>query len=82
MTKAQAFQQKQNQIQTDLASKEQDMTLELLEKIKVIVAAVAKSAGVDLVIDADKAVYVKDGVDLTGDVIKNYSKSDSSKDDK
>jgi Skp family chaperone for outer membrane proteins len=82
--KAQAFQQQQNQITTDLQGKEQEMTSKLLDEIKAIVATVAKNQGVDLVLDAEKTVYAKDSVDLTAEVMKNYPKSDpsSDKDDK
>lgn len=83
-SKLQALQSQQNQIQMELANKEQEMTNKLLDEIKAIVATVAKNAGVDLVLDSDKAVYVKDPTDLTADVLKSFPKSDSSsdKDDK
>jgi outer membrane protein len=81
-TKAKAFQDQENQIQNDLAGKEQEMTQALLGEIKVIVAKVAQDKGVDLVLDSDKTVYAKDATDLTPDVLKNYKSSDSSDSDK
>jgi outer membrane protein len=77
-TKARAFQEQENQIQTDLAAKEQEMTQNLLTQIKAIVAKVAEKDGIDLVLDADKTVYAKNATDLTPDVLKNYKDSDSS----
>jgi Skp family chaperone for outer membrane proteins len=81
-TKAKAFQDQENQVQNDLAGKEQEMTQALLNEIKVIVAKVAQDKGVDLVLDSDKTVYAKDATDLTPDVLKNYKSSDSSDSDK
>ena len=77
-TKARAFQEQENQIQTDLAGKEQDMTQALLVDIKAIVAKAATKNGIDLVLDADKTVYAKNATDLTDEVMKNYKDSDSS----
>jgi outer membrane protein len=77
-TKARAFQDQENQVQSDLAAKEQEMTQALLGEIKIIVAKVAKNDGIDLVLDADKTVYAKDATDLTSDVLKSYKDSDSS----
>ena len=76
-TKAQALSQQESQIQNDLASKEADMTGELVDQIKAIVAKVAQDKGVDLVMDSDKTIYARDAVDLTKDVLKNYKDSDS-----
>lgn len=76
-TKAKAFQDEENQIQNDLAAKEQEMTKTLLDEIKGIVAKIAKNDGIDLVLDAEKTVYAKDAVDLTDEVLKSYKSSDS-----
>jgi Skp family chaperone for outer membrane proteins len=77
-TKAKAFQDQESQIQNDLASKEQEMTQNLLGEIKALVAKIAKNDGVDLVLDGDKTVYAKDATDLTEEVLKSYKDSDSS----
>jgi Skp family chaperone for outer membrane proteins len=77
-TKARAFQDQENQIQTDLAGKEQEMTAALLGEIKEVVAKLAKKDGIDLVLDSEKTVYAKDATDLTAEVLKTYKDSDSS----
>src|SRR5258708_2051895 len=52
-TKYQALQRQEEQVRADLATKQLDMKTELLEKIKAIVAKVAKDAGVDLILDSE-----------------------------
>lgn len=79
--KAQAFAQAENQVQQDLAAKEAEMTQEILDKIKALVAKVADDNGVDLVLDSEKTVYVKNGVDLTDPVLKAFKNVSTDKDD-
>lgn len=76
-TKLKAFNDQQQQIQNDLANKEQEMTQSLLGEIKDLVSKVAKNDGIDLVLDSEKTVYAKDATDLTEEVMKNYKDSDS-----
>ncbi len=72
----------ESQARTYLASKESEMTQTLLDEIKVIVADVAKDKGADLVLDADKVVYINGGLDLTADILKSFKKMDvDTKDD-
>lgn len=80
-TKAQNLAQLENQYRTDLAMKENEMTQSILEELKAIVAEVAKENGVDLVLDSEKTVYLKDGEDLTSIVLKKYKKTDSDPDE-
>jgi len=47
-TKREALKQQNDQIRNDLAAKENEMTLSILDEIKGIVAGVAKDKGVDL----------------------------------
>jgi outer membrane protein len=79
--KAQNFAQQENQVQQDMQAKESEMTMSILDEIKVIVSGVAKDNSVDLVLDSEKTVYVKDGTDLTDQILKTFKKSDASKDD-
>jgi outer membrane protein len=80
--KYQAFQQEVQEFEKEETTKEGEMTQDIVDKIKKIVADVAKSKDVDLVLDQDKTVYAKDSVDLTADVLAAYKsvKDDDSKD--
>jgi outer membrane protein len=73
----------QKQMQMELAAKQDEMVAGILDEVKGIVADVAKDKGVDLVLDAEKTVYVNGGVDLTDAVLKtkNYKSSDSDSSD-
>lgn len=77
------YAQQKSQIQNELAAKENDMTMGLLDEIKAVVADVAKEKDIDLVLDSEKTVYVKDGTDLTDPVLKKFKtlkiKDDDSK---
>jgi outer membrane protein len=77
--KLQAFNAQQEEVQKELMDKETEMTQDIVDRLKTLVAGVAKDAGVDLVLDSDKVVYTKDAVDLTDSVMKDFK--DSSKDD-
>ncbi|HTC19623.1 MAG TPA: OmpH family outer membrane protein [bacterium] len=78
-----AYNQATEEVQKELMAEESEMTQNIVDQIKAIVADVAKDKGVDLVLDSDKTVYAKDPVDLTSDVLDSYKKiSDTdSKDD-
>lgn len=75
--KAQKFQVLKEQIQADLAMKESDMSQQILKELKDIAATMAKQKGIDLVLDSEKTVYVRDGVDLTDDILKTFAKMDT-----
>ncbi len=67
-----SYAQQKSQIQNELATKETEMTQGLLDEIKAVVADVAKEKDIDLVLDVEKAVYVKDGTDLTDALLKKF----------
>jgi outer membrane protein len=69
----QDFQDQKDHAQTEIANREQEMTQTLLSQIKDIVAKVANSENVDLVLDSNNIVDVKTSVDLTADVLKKFS---------
>jgi outer membrane protein len=75
--KDQNLAQLENQYRTDLAMKEAEMTQSILAELKSIVAETAKENGIDLVLDSEKTVYVKEGEDLTPAVLKKYKKTDA-----
>lgn len=75
--KAQKYQTLKDQIQTELAMKENEMSQQILKEIKDLAAAEAKQRGIDLVLDTEKTVYVRDGVDLTDDILKSFGKTDA-----
>jgi outer membrane protein len=80
--KAEDYDRQQNEVLTELKGQENEMTQEILSQIKTVVATVAKEKGVDLVLDGEKAVYVRDGIDLTDSILKSYKTLDlDSKDD-
>jgi len=66
------YQGKKNEIMSELKVKEGEMTQEILSQVKAIVATLAKAKGFDLVLDGEKAVYVREGTDLTPEVLKSY----------
>jgi outer membrane protein len=70
--KMEDYQAKQGEISNELKAKEGEMTQEILTQVKAIVAGVAKAKGFDLVLDGEKAVYVREGTDLTPEVLKSY----------
>ena len=67
-----AFQQEAEEVQNELVVKQNEMKQEILDKIKKVVGDVAKNDGVDLVLDDAEAIYSKDSVDLTDDVLKAF----------
>ncbi len=76
------LEQAQNDAQKELMNQESEMTQDIVDKIKAIVAGVAKDKGIDLVLDQDKTVYAKDAVDLTDDVLKTFGAASSDGDSK
>ncbi|HUO57658.1 MAG TPA: OmpH family outer membrane protein [bacterium] len=79
--KIQAYQQDSAQAEKELMSKQNDMTQAVVDEIKALVANIAKDNGLDMVLDQDKTVYLKNSVDLTDKVLKTFKK-DSSDDSK
>lgn len=45
------------------------------DKLKAVIAEVAKESGVDLVLDADQALYARESTDLTEKVMRKFTKS-------
>jgi len=74
----QDLEDQKNHAQTEISNREQEMTQTLLGQIKDIVAKVADSEGVDLVLDSNNIVDVKTSVDLTADVLKKFSTTKTS----
>jgi Skp family chaperone for outer membrane proteins len=69
-----AYNQATEEVQKELMAEESEMTQNIVDQIKAIVADTAKDKGIDLVLDSDKTVYAKDPVDLTSDVLDSYKK--------
>ncbi len=69
------YQKQEADLQVEVNNKKLEITGDILSKIKAIVAGVAKDKGVDLVLDSEKTVFARDGVDLTDAVLKNYKKA-------
>jgi outer membrane protein len=78
-----AYNQATEQVQKELMADESEMTQDIVDQITKIVSDVAKDKGVDLVLDSDKTVYVKEPTDLTSDILDQYKKiaDTDSKDD-
>ncbi|HXL73344.1 MAG TPA: OmpH family outer membrane protein, partial [bacterium] len=66
----------QSRIQNELAQKEAEMTQAIVEKIKVIVAVIAKKHDVDLVLDTRDTESVEGGLDLTDEVLTSFKDVD------
>jgi outer membrane protein len=71
--KSQNYQNEAKHIQLELDDQDNEMTLMLMGQIKDIVAQVAKKEDLDLVLDSDDAVDVKNGLDLTGEVLRTFA---------
>jgi Skp family chaperone for outer membrane proteins len=67
----------QSRIQNELAEKEQEMTQVIVEKIKAIVATVAKKHELNLVMDTRDTLSVAGGLDLTDEVLASFKNLDS-----
>jgi len=70
--KAEDYQRKENEVLSELKVKEGEMTQDIFAEIKKVVSTVAKNKGVDLVLDQKKAIYLRDGIDLSDAVLKEY----------
>jgi outer membrane protein len=72
----------QSQAENDLAAQQTQMLTKIVDEVKAIVNKTAQEKGVDLVLDSQSALYAKDAIDLTDDILKKYKVMDSdSKDD-
>ena len=63
---------KQRQFQEDVQRREQELTAEMLGKIKEVIETVAKKEGLDLVVQ--DPVYAADKIDITAAVLKQLAK--------
>jgi Skp family chaperone for outer membrane proteins len=70
----QDFQDAKNHAQDELEARNREMTRMLMEQIKEIVAETAKKEGMDLVLDSNGSVATQSGTDLTGEVLRAFSK--------
>jgi outer membrane protein len=70
---SQDYQNEEKHIQLELDDQENEMTRMLMDQIKGIVAQVAKKEDIDLVLDSDDAVHIKDGLDLTEEVLRAFA---------
>ena len=71
-----AIQQKTSGFQKEIQDMEQKLKTPILERVKLIVDEVSKSADVDLVYEAATApiLYARSEKDLTDEVVKTYNK--------
>jgi Skp family chaperone for outer membrane proteins len=67
----------QTQAEKDLASQENDMLQKIVDAVKAIVKKTALDQGVDVVLDSQGTIYMKDSLDLTDAVIKKYQGIDA-----
>jgi outer membrane protein len=80
--KGQELQDEQAQDESELANKQSLMLHAILGEVKDIVEKIAKDKGVDVVLDSQSVLYMRDELDLTDDVLKSYKNiSSDSKDD-
>jgi outer membrane protein len=70
---SQNYQNEANHIQVELDDQDKEMTRMLMGQIKDIVAQVAKKEDVDLVLDSDDAVNIKNGLDLTEEILRAFA---------
>ena len=66
------FGYKQRQFQEDVQQREQELTAEMLNKIKEVIQTVAKAKKIDLVLQ--DPVYASESIDITADVLKQLAK--------
>ncbi len=71
---SQDFDKERNDVQTELANRQADMTQNLVTQIKAVVAQVAQQEGVDLVLDSADTAAIRNGKDLTEEVLKKFTK--------
>jgi len=74
--KIEAFAEKKETYLSEMKSKEEDMSRDLVAEIQAVIDSVARDRKVDLVLDKAKVVYVKDAMDLTPEVLKRFEKSE------
>lgn len=67
----------QNQAENDLATEQTQMLTKIVDEVKAIVNKTAQEKGVDLVLDSQSALYAKDAIDLTDDILKQYKGLDA-----
>jgi Skp family chaperone for outer membrane proteins len=70
---SQDYQNEAKHIQLELDDQDKEMTRILMDQIKDIVAQTAKKEDVDLVLDSNDAVNLKDGLDLTEEVLRAFA---------
>ncbi len=66
------FGYKRKQFQEDVQNRERELSGQMMEEIKGVIAAVAKEKGVDAVLQ--DPVYAADGIDITDDVLQRLTK--------
>ncbi|MFO0584039.1 MAG: OmpH family outer membrane protein [Anaeromyxobacter sp.] len=67
------LQQIYQQLQGDLANREQEMTGGIYGKMRVIVKEIAEAEGFAMVIEDRSLVYVQPSLDLTNELIRKYN---------
>ncbi|HTC21796.1 MAG TPA: OmpH family outer membrane protein [bacterium] len=70
---SQDYQNEEKHIQLELDDQEKEMTRMLMDQIKHIVAQVAKNEDIDLILDSDDAVHIKDGTNLTEEILRAFA---------
>jgi len=71
---SQDYMEEKQRLQDELASRNQEMTEAIAEKIRVVVAEVAQKEGFNLVLDSADTCYARSGADLTEEVLRAFSK--------
>ncbi|HMA69855.1 MAG TPA: OmpH family outer membrane protein [Candidatus Mcinerneyibacterium sp.] len=74
MKKQQEFNQLRNKLAQQSESRRQELMKPILEKIKAIVANIAKEKNYDAVINKEAFIYSKDNMDITSMVIERLNK--------
>jgi|GEM_PF-5823534 len=70
--KTEEFQTLRQNATDELGKMETEAGLVVFNKLKALIATVAKEDGFDLVLDTDQTVYAKDAVDITEKVKKRF----------
>ena len=68
------FRDAQNQFQEDIMKAQTDRLKQLMDSVKSAVATVAQKEKLDLVIPSNNTLYIKNGMDITSQVLKNLDK--------
>jgi Skp family chaperone for outer membrane proteins len=74
----QSLMDEKNQVEKELAGRKREMMRELVTEVNDVISNAAIKAGVDMVVDGTSVHYLKSGTDLTADILKSFSKTDSS----